>query len=547
MTAHELETIFSQVEVPNVVEGEHRQALKERLLAAHADIPAEGVHGGATPKSRVLRAFNSFFSAQRRAVAAAIVFAFILGGFVTWDLLNGRASVAWAAVEETLQATPWVHTINKDPVKGTAISECWYQSDPPGFFMSLKVKGSPGYVFYADYALKEEWVYQPAENIVTIHTLRPENEKPRGDLYLQLINGNATAFPGLAIRSVQRGKSKDGITPFDVLLQEPDKADGRKGLMRVWVDDSLKLPVRAEAYDISQDGKQSGPMSVCEIDYPQSGPADIYAAGVPRDAKIMDARPAKDVARILAEYDKLRETFPKKYKATVIINHSEQKNLQEIWIVSRDGPNYHLDCYTQDVKRAHPEPLTFDEARTAIETGTAELAAGYIWGKDRHVSELYRAGKNAGHIIMKFREPDGCPELNSESHIPEYIGWPSVSQMPAKRIASDDLQLAGLVGIQVNQVNLGVVRKDQFWFNPQRDSIADRRVLDPYLDGKPWLRTVTEYAQLPSGHWYPRHIQNNLGGKPWWDIWLEVAENPALPPDTFNAASLRRKADSGMR
>lgn len=97
MTSDEAEKILSQVEPPDVVEGEHRRPLKERLLEAHAEIVAKGVGAEARPVRSVFRL----------AVACAAA-ACVVAGWVVWSASRG-ANVA-----------PNVNTMVSHPVTSPA-------------------------------------------------------------------------------------------------------------------------------------------------------------------------------------------------------------------------------------------------------------------------------------------------------------------------------------------------------------------------------------------------------------------------------------------
>ena len=53
------------------------------------------------------------------------------------------------------------------------------------------------------------------------------------------------------------------------------------------------------------------------LDYPEEGPADIYALGVPRSAKIVDRVPKPDLARVIDGVKTSRQRFADSYYAIV--------------------------------------------------------------------------------------------------------------------------------------------------------------------------------------------------------------------------------------
>lgn len=501
-----------------------------RRMADEAQEANEG-----TQERHALSTFGGFFSARRCAAVAALLLVCVLGALAAWVVLDRGASSAWAAVEESVRAMPWVHIVQKDPVTGALRTESWYQSSPQRTYMSVRLKNVPGYVAFSDHALNEEWLYQPDMNVITIHSLRQELQEAHSSFVHQLMKGDATAFTFGRVQATRRAESKDGVTPFEILTEVPERAGGRKYLIRVWVDDSLRLPVRAEIHRNAQEGKPSSVVSISEINYPKTGPDDIYAIGIPKDVTIMDARLPKDVSQILSEYENHRQAFPKRYQAILVstrVYEGREDTDQEICVVSRDGLRQRMDIYLFTPGEPRPQALTFDEARAAIKNRTAQLVSSSLKVEDGRVYWLHAEWvEDSGSSAWKVTDGSWVTDYR---RIPENLAWPPMSQMPSKTITGDAPDLADLIGIEFNLH----VRKDRYWFNPKRDLIADRWTFDPWSGGKPWERSVLEYARLPDGRWYPRHVRD-ITDKLLTDVHMEITENPAIATDTFDPASLR--------
>ena len=88
------------------------------------------------------------------------------------------------------------------------------------------------------------------------------------------------------------------------------------------VDRTTQLPVEMRSTEkfASNDPTDE---RIYAIDYPETGPSDIYALGVPRDAKVVDRRRAriktsKDIKEFLAVYERARSKPLEPFTMTVL-------------------------------------------------------------------------------------------------------------------------------------------------------------------------------------------------------------------------------------
>ncbi len=106
------------------------------------------------------------------------------------------------------------------------------------------------------------------------------------------------------------------------------------------VDASTKLPLSCRI-EWRHDGQ---PVAVeSQFDYPESGPADIYALGVPRAARVVDRVPSDDIQRILDTLQAGCERMDS-YRAVCVINYGTHKWWQMTPMVFyRKGTRYRDD------------------------------------------------------------------------------------------------------------------------------------------------------------------------------------------------------------
>src|SRR6185503_18958789 len=57
-----------------------------------------------------------------------------------------------------------------------------------------------------------------------------------------------------------------------------------------------------------------------EVDYPATGPVDLFALDVPKDAKIVDTRSGEELKSLLAAFSKQRALAQEPYSATVLVS-----------------------------------------------------------------------------------------------------------------------------------------------------------------------------------------------------------------------------------
>ncbi len=108
-----------------------------------------------------------------------------------------------------------------------------------------------------------------------------------------------------------------------------DKSNGITGVV-FRVDPQTLLPQSMEC--VGENSPSGGPAVRMKyaLDYPDEGPADIYALGVPRSAKIVDRVPSPDLARVLEGVRSSRRRFADSYYA-IVVETIDMKGRSENW------------------------------------------------------------------------------------------------------------------------------------------------------------------------------------------------------------------------
>ncbi len=223
------------------------------------------------------------------AIAAALLFVAIL-------LLN-RQSTAWAQVVEAVAKKPWLHSVCTLPDGKKA--ELWFSAD-----RAVIVTQTDKMVDWSDLKQKSREFYNPSDNTI----LRvPDNEGQESKFFVENIfksflsseaGRSIDAGRFKLIHQQQRDVNKDGKRWIEHHFKMHDEDNQYESEMPsseciVYVDPDTQLPFRWDRiHHLKEVDKDVNPSKDdCiryDIDYPETGPADIYALGVPKTAKVLD-------------------------------------------------------------------------------------------------------------------------------------------------------------------------------------------------------------------------------------------------------------------
>ena len=223
-----------------------------------------------------------------------------------------------------------------------------------------------GQVSFYDYPNRRKYYYEPEPNeldITYVMPVWPPKDDRRIGYREQLPEG-----PDV-VRSTEEIDGKKVI----VFLMEPDQS----GYVRLWVDPETRLLVQSERVDFARQWR-----GVCKWDYPEPAPADIYALGVPHDAKVVKRLPTAEVEQLVENRIKARKALPKSYFAI------ECKLLE-----SFEGDPPRLQPHYEKDTRLYCEYLDNAEVRTApaavvtvtrFEAPNARIEKYPVWLSESH-------------------------------------------------------------------------------------------------------------------------------------------------------------------
>lgn len=200
------------------------------------------------------------------------------------------ATIAWAQVEEAVEKVNWMHLIvEEDKIEklegvhvGESIQVTWMAFDSE---VAIS-ESSNGKIIYRRYIEDKEYLYNPHENVIRISAIPPSDN-------FAMSSNNPVELFGKLIQ-MERKKGGRTVTERDgkynntnVKIWEVKESHDNGGILaKLFVDKDTILPLAMKMYS-TRNGKITSKFKV-EFEYPKTGPKDIYEAGAPRSAEIID-------------------------------------------------------------------------------------------------------------------------------------------------------------------------------------------------------------------------------------------------------------------
>jgi hypothetical protein len=468
---------------------------------------------------------------------AAVVAAFVGGLFL-------RSPASFADVTAAVFAKPWIHV----EITGLdRLAEAWYSPSK-----GITAWRSPDSIQYIDHQTLIEDSYRPREQ--TLYRLPDSQRNPSGEIeslatvmtvLLRQKEGSRDALQYVPFFRQDRERitlfeqkieqvTENGHTWLDdrIVFSDPKSTEPVRMLFRA--DAATKLLDRCRL-ETQVQGKSVG--WEMRFNYPEAGPADVYALGVPRSARLVDRVPAGDVKRILQTIQAGRVRMDN-YRAVFVEYGDDQsewwRNFPEI--LYRKGDRFRRD----DVRPGTPMADVTPPARGED--------PGKWWGnrvKQFRFHPIYvmRGVKNYSPEFKEVADADGTTHLEivsvstfdtnlppGETYPMDYSWRPEFICRPPLGIGAPDAEPsidlhpadgpAGCLLLSVrhpstrDRINAkGIELPDdwQFWVDPQRDNIV-MRMVTVRRDGKGLERIirdqiVEETARSPQGVWYATKVR----------------------------------------
>jgi hypothetical protein len=282
----DFKTIVNRLNIDDEPNPAHRENLRGQMLSAFNE-NQERIQTGTKPLWITIMK-----NPIGKLAAAAVIIIAVLFGILQFD--GSIQSIALADVIEAMQNAEWAHYhyvidvtgVDEEIAKKTrAIGWEGWQSVNPLLSMA---KLNNGKVYFTEENEGKTSRYDPKTNTITI----VEYEKPTnsqedyasiGDMFIKQIS--AVEKEGGKVNY------EEGIyegCPVIIISIDVTSDEGLRMKMSAIVEPETYLPKKVTAQRW-KNGQYRGLISGT-FDYPETGPKDIYALGVPQTAKIIDTR-----------------------------------------------------------------------------------------------------------------------------------------------------------------------------------------------------------------------------------------------------------------
>jgi hypothetical protein len=501
----------------------------------------------------------------RLAVAAAGV---LVVGAIVAILPLARPGNAWAQVARAVQEKPWIHIVGKGP--GDIGSESWLS--PRFAIVAHKYDRGPDYrgAEYFDLKTGIKTQYVAAEN--TIHRVREggalrEHASRSLQVLRQFLSTEAnpiTPDPQTEIvAQTSRDVTEDGRTWRQLEITIRWK-EGRRSVVKnvIRVDRATGLP---RTWDLVAD---EGVVHQT-LDYPETGPGDILALGVPATARRVDRVPGDDLDRVLEGLKIGRNRFDD-YCGFTWFEGVNPANVRRIW---RKGRKWRVD----DVQRrilTKAEASRFDVVPDGVPLGVdwdywklheAELVFDPMAICDGKTIWFYRYKPNTIEVDQPyFAEVESVQKqaVGGGADDP-FMPWPHLlpehQSHPIIFVPTPDREFTiepkpsdgppGTVRISVRDTQFQDAKRPdlyQLWIDPERNHVAMRTetsVVDPdgprtakgsyakiaYVDSQ----VLTDLDRSPSGFWYPTRVVRKTSNLPREQVTRFLLDFKAAIPDSL--------------
>ncbi len=253
----------------------------DAAIAAMLEEAAQTYSPPAGAKQAVKAALMAKLASPRRVwfrltkiAAAAVICLAVLG--LWWlstgpDMANSAYAELLQAVDNT-KAAEWLHY--KVSISGQE-AEAWMSFQPFRAFSRFA-----GRVASLDSVAGRQYEYDPSTRTLTVYHWKHAMLEQSQDFFTAMTGGLEEHKP----EGSKVSKDTELVNGKSYMVYTVEYKGSR---IRYIVDPSIQRLVRFEVSPINASSGDSQSV-IANVDYPESGPADVYALGVPRDAKIVD-------------------------------------------------------------------------------------------------------------------------------------------------------------------------------------------------------------------------------------------------------------------
>ncbi|HEX5444633.1 MAG TPA: hypothetical protein VFW87_12415 [Pirellulales bacterium] len=486
-----------------------------------------------------------------------------------------------AQIQAAARRQPWLHGIADNG------DELWVSSSDGKIYLK-----EAGRIQMFDRA-RHVWMQYRADTDELTATAAPD------ELQKKLPRWSPTSIWDLTVEA-WKTRAREENSPF-VLRQETVKEGGRE-LIRIdvyrsdalggerleeqlWADTQTRLPVRSMRVMPPRGDDRSEKIVSMRYEFPPAGPADVYEAGVPRTAKLIETKfPAadslaslpEDLQEVLQAARRAWTAFPRRYRAVIWKAEADPLNPSSIDLIYWEGlPQQRTKQFTtfldwSGVKIHQARYWSLMESEPAFHLPPTDSADEVLLWLARQtpgqldisdgVTMYSRQGPALPPVVnpmpttLRVQRINTGPTLSMIwfSRDPWLLlnQWPLVDRMDhLELVAEPEQTVPGTVALR------RIVRdsREDYYLSPARDYLCVKRVFWQQKQGtwQKWREVdLSELKLLPTGHWcvsqrrtraYPRHPTPRFTD--WIDqIDIQVLAEDELPAGVFDGQRLVREA-----
>ncbi|MBN2590298.1 MAG: zf-HC2 domain-containing protein [Sedimentisphaerales bacterium] len=518
-------------------------------------------------RSKLIRNPLVKFAAAAVLIVALITVINYFGGSIP------ITTISFAEMTDAIKKEPWVY------IKYSGISSSTTGPKDMWINFELKINAAKmgnGQLTFVNLNEHKSYTYDPNNKSITIDYIF-ENEYPEYfSSPISIVENINRQLEAQGAQTIIHQAEYNGET---VLVQESTVSINNTVFslsMYIQPDSKLLLCMQSNTTDSKGNSKIVGEIT---FEYPRSGPEDIYALNVPRNAMIISKLPSDEYMAIWDNYRRIRDEATQAY--IMIVTHadsssvidmvdvdykSDQNHRFERHFVFKAGQGYYT--FQQQYKEQLGD--TFDSLLAWIQnhyTDSGYISISFYNGKHDYSTSRDDKG-NWSKIEKMYSDVSLLPNETLES-----ICWPHIGKR-GNVIEDDYSKQNNLICIErlqqgsIDQDTVSLPARFLFYIDSQKDYLCIRKVIEwrpdaDWQEDKNWLdgiepektrdgsitiEDITEVFQAPNGHWYPMVVEEKQTGirKDYKDVPLKLIStekiylktNPKFPDGIFNAENL---------
>jgi hypothetical protein len=467
------------------------------------------------------------------AAAASIAIASMLG--TIYPRSTSAAELLTQSARTSSQFKGWVHI--RESVQGEKDFSVQHVNNETGAWASESHTNAGLFVQMYVPAEKEEIKYSSSDGQVKIGEISQEFASGwKADIQKYALTEDAllATVPGATVRQ----SDDDGLIRFDVTFPADDPEKAREqhrtvyptSPVALWVDPRSKLIVKGSA---TVEGKSI----TTERNYGDPVIHDVFDLGVPKNAKVVDARPPRDLNVLM---QRLQNRFDAGFGDFIALrdliqvasrNGKESPSEQEVEVYGASGAAYTAESFEvgTDFDRDalpsaatsvhHPTPTTWPAARldAVLEMLKHRRPNSFFVGDGKDVWQGYASARIGMHSTkIQGQAVQTLPQLKEMFTLAGQL-WPvgnlCVFGADTKAQIVMDPARPDQTGLKINRLYFMHAPDDtkltqMYWFDPAKDDLPvdGTEVFTSTITGKvvqeEHLATLA-FAQTPDGKWYP--------------------------------------------